>query len=137
MSAVERLSAALEAANLIPTIYDEPNDGSVDIGDGYHLNDGGRQMLMVSAPTILSSDPTLAQDMEDGRALRELREALPEGAKFEVFDWHQRGDLVTTVMTESSYLPEHRVRRVYARHHGTGRAIAEAADACRAALVSK
>ena len=69
-----------------------------------------------------------AQDMEDGRALRELREALPEACFGEVFiapkgyqvkvmrsPWHDEWD---DVVVKGGYST-----------------IAEAADACRAALV--
>lgn len=74
------------------------------------------------------------QDAADGEALRRLREALPDGAKVETSDWLPRGVRTWTVMTEWSYLPEGRVRRVWVRHHGFGPSIAAAADACREAI---
>jgi hypothetical protein len=40
---------------------------------------GGGGMTAPYAKTIYATDPHLAQDIEDGAALRRLREALPEG----------------------------------------------------------
>jgi hypothetical protein len=74
------------------------------------------------ASDILATDFDLAQDIEDGRALRELREALPSGP------WH----IVITQWASGST----RVEAMGPMNEISRRAssIAEAADACRKAL---
>lgn len=77
--------------------------------------------------TLLTADPDLAQDIEDGAALRRLRSACEAGG------W--------TFSVEPWYAMEHVGFRVclYSRRGGsytesTGPTIAAAADACRVAL---
>jgi hypothetical protein len=72
-------------------------------------------------------DPQTWADAEDGRALRELREALPEG-------WS--GPAIYPKPLNAGWHAEafdDRMDSLDGRH-GEGHTIAEAADACRAAL---
>ena len=75
------------------------------------------------------------QDQEDGRALRELRETLPE-AKVEVVEYTltKTERLVVAVGVEKRR-PVRVGRSTFIRAWGEGSTIAEAADACREALV--
>jgi hypothetical protein len=112
VSAAERLAAAVTLAN----------GDSLEPGWG---KDHGERF----ADGMLSVDPHLAQDIEDGRALRELREAAGPG-------WHP----VTIWFWDDSMLvdgPEFKVEvkvrdRVFRR--ASGPTIAAAADAAREAL---
>lgn len=108
MTAVERLAAALEAKGaLFPSLV---------------------------AQLILAADEWLAQDMEDGRALRELREACQDVEPYRA--WFEVGYSLPMV-------ERHWTVRVE-RHTGDQRemafrapTIAEAADACRMALEAR
>ena len=102
MSAAERLAAALAAAGMVT-------------------------VATVYAEEMADADPDLAQDIEDGAALRRLRSACEAGG------W--------TFSVEPWYAMEHVGFRVclYSRRGGsytesTGPTIAAAADACRVAL---
>ena len=114
MTPAERLAAALDECGFLDTAFPPSNPRN--------------------AARIPAADPDLAQDLADGQALRLLREALPEGATIKSFWWRPKGVLSCTVMTEWSELPPGRKRYVHHRKNGTGPTIAEAADACRAAL---
>jgi hypothetical protein len=59
-------------------------------------------------------DPQTWADAEDGRALRELRAALPEGTRIEIVS-HAPGEFFVWTLTEAA----------------RGRTLAEAADALR------
>ena len=107
MSAVDRLAAAMF-------------DG-LDMDDA---REGAR--LMVTA------DATLAQDIEDGRAIRELRAALPEGwAAGVVWDPFLRDGCEAEVFVSDGTGPGGISRKASAP------TIAEAVDACRAALAAR
>lgn len=91
-------------------------------------------------PTIsVALDDPSAQDIEDGAALRRLREALPGSAVTVGPGWTQRdtGQFVMTVSVEKSEPSLTSRRRHFTRAWGEGPTIAEAADACRAALEGK
>lgn len=74
---------------------------------------------------MFAADPHLAQDIEDGAALRRLREALPENTYFEVespldgFGWD--------ITIESIYGGPSVAQ-------AEGSTLAQAADACREAI---
>lgn len=93
-----------------------------DVADGPHHRVETYASGEEHARGILHRDPTLAQDMEDGRAIRMLRE---------------RGDNLSTIIVHAStgyiraqlHQPPFGVRAM-----GLGTNIAEAADACREAL---
>ena len=89
--------------------------------------DGQPEEFAWHATGVLAADPTLAQDIEDGRALRELREALPEGMAWDIEHWPTREAAFQVAIRSADW-----------RHITTAAAptIAEAADACRAALVT-
>lgn len=111
MTAQERLAAAIH-----PSGYLRITD--TDTGE-----DIVRWPTADIARSILAADPTLAQDIEDGAALRRLREALQAG-------WWLSVDGDDTGWRASAY-PRSMVAMVTV---GRGTTIADAADACRAAL---
>ena len=98
LSAAERLTTVLLAAGLGSNL-------------GIHRD----------ADDLLTADADLAQDIEDGAALRRLREVLPEGWTSALY--HYEADDWSVV----AYGPGTKVRR-------EGRSLAAAADACRVAL---
>ncbi len=111
MSAVERLAAATWGLSMDPP-------------DAWRI-----------ASAILAADPTLAQDIEDGRALRELREALPDewDDPLLTIQWYRwEGGPRWTVSPQDAAAEPSSVNRA-----GRGPTIAAAADACREALVAK
>lgn len=103
MSAVERLAAATWGLSMDPP-------------DAWRI-----------ASAILAADPTLAQDIEDGRALRELLEAFAHRGRPEYHLMLRRRG------TDGHWMLD--------AFHSDGRrrspTIAAAADACREALVTK
>lgn len=102
MTAAERLAAALA---------DEAYQSDASHAD------------IARATRILAADPTLAQDIEDGRALRELREALPAGGyRFVEVRRAEDGEVAVTFYESGGEVI------------GYGPTIAAAADACREAL---
>ena len=67
----------------------------------------------------------IKQDLEDGTALRRLREALPDGWTFDVFPAPTSGDVIVEVWAKSN---------AFQGANGSAPTIAKAADRCRAAL---
>lgn len=104
MSAVERLAAALSGS----THY-----------DGIAARFDGR------AQNALAADPHLAQDLEDGAALRRLKEALPDGWDIAI-DVRGNGWVIRLYDREN---------KAQVREYGD--TIAAAADACREAIEAK
>ena len=100
MTPQERLAAALDVDFGDCWIDEAQPDGST-------ISTFDRDRL---AAKVLAADPTLAQDIADGQAMRQLREALPDG-------WQ------SVVILTPVVLPI-----------GPDATIAEAADACRKAL---
>ena len=88
---------------------------------------GRQEEYALHATGVLRADPTLAQDIEDGRALRELREALPDGWAWDIEHWPTREAIFQVIIRSADW-----------RHITTAAAptIAEACDACRATLVT-
>lgn len=85
------------------------------------------------AGTMVAADPTLAQDIADGQALRLLRDALPKGWDMTVRTFASRW----CVEVWDPYYPPGRddpPQPRYLEIAGTAGTIAEAADACRKAL---
>ena len=74
-------------------------------------------------------DPQTWADAEDGRALRELREAAPEASAFGLQQWLNRPFYTVTVWPEpmGELDPKYIAR-------ASGQTIAETADRCREAL---
>ena len=101
MSAAERLAAALAAAGMVT-------------------------VATVYAEEMADADPDLAQDIEDGAALRRLREALPEGRSFQC-GWSPSVQSFYCHDEDAEWGGDIRV-------NGYGPTIAAAADACRVAL---
>lgn len=106
MSAAERLAAAL-AAPIPGGVYEDPDDENV-----------------WTASWALRADPHLAQDIEDGEALRRLREALPEVSNLIIEGCYPRREtwMVSLTLPLSPHVGYH------------GPTIAEAADKAREAL---
>lgn len=88
------------------------------------------------ALALLAADPTLAQDIEDGRALRELRASLDDGGWHPIeVRWWSPVSLPTISAVEIQVRV--RVRPRFFVDSGNHPTIAEAADACRKALEAR
>ena len=90
-----------------------------------------RAFLRSKADAILAADPHLAQDIEDGRGVRELREVLPAGQNFaQVYTPYATSEPDDPDQFEVTVIGATVFRRIW----GTGPTLAAAVEACRAAL---